>query len=135
MRTLRATAIEVLPGESMGLYDKLINKVVGNIYAKKLDRDLQGLVDQGRMTQDEVDRVVADFKSETGRSTPSNGTRKINCCSTCKYFSWGECWYYYEGNPGFNYSQYHRYNYHGETQKINYPDGSICDNFRRDANK
>ena len=119
----------------MGLYDKLINKVVGGIYAKKLDRDLQGMVNNGMLSEEDKNRAVSDFRADMSSSSSRSTARLGNCCSTCKYFSWGECWYFYEGNPGFRYYAGRRYDDHGYTRQIDYPNDSICEAFERDYNK
>ena len=120
----------------MGLYEKLVNKAVTGIYAKKLERDMQGMVDSGRLSQDDVDRAVSEFKSDCNRARPTAQKRRMpDCCSCCRYFSWNECWYFYEGNPGFVRHSYDSFDYHGQTRSVDYPDESICGRFERDIDK
>ena len=106
-----------------------------------LKRTTKEMVQNGVISQEQEDEIWSSAREAGNRSfretRQRNSQRSVghNCCSNCEYFFWGECWYYYEGKPGFNRSQYHSFDYHGETQEIFYPDESICGNYKRDYNK
>lgn len=99
------------------------------------------MVKNGVLSQDQADDIwssAADAgRREFHESRQRNSQSYVSyeCCSNCKYYSWGECWYFYEGNPGFRYSSYYRPDYHGETRDISEPDDSICDCYSRDYDK
>ena len=122
----------------MKLSDKIIARLAYS-YAKATNPDVKRALQSGAVTEQELlrraqegvaqaDREIQAKKSQS-RQSSSGGSRR--CCSNCKHFSWGECWYYYEGHPGFTRSSYHRFDYHGETRQVRYPDETACDGYER----
>ena len=127
----------------MSLYNKITDKISDKITAvavKKLmkatNKDVRYLLESGQWTEDDLDNIINESIAETNakqhaRAAQQQRASSYKCCSNCYHYRWGECWYYYENHPGFTRSEFHRADYHGETRKINDPDGSVCGGFEK----
>ena len=120
----------------MSLKNKIIGKMVKG-YMKATNKDVRYMIESGQWTDADMDRIINEALEETdakykAKSPQSRQTASgCKCCSNCRHFSWGECWYYYEGHPGFNYNSSYRPDYHGETREISYPDSTVCNGYEK----
>ena len=134
--------------ELMGLLDFVVGKVadgVARVYLetnsnyrylvdngycdkKELKNEIMGTVQTQRQEQVRVKQVQAQAARQK--------SIERGYCTTCKHFSWGECWYYYEGHPGYNPNKVDEYgNSCSEPIEIFSPETHSCSRYERDWNK
>ena len=120
-------------GDYMKLFEKMCFKLgtkVGTaLYGGNLTPEQKREIERNAYQE-----MLAEERMKASASRGSCGSRSASggrCCSNCKHYIMGECFYYYEGHPGYSYSSYHRFDYHGETRDIYDPDGTVCNGYER----